>query len=228
MLSERLRSILGERGISISEFAEMCDLPVETVKNVYYGKTADPKLSTALQMAGALNMSVNCLIGKCPHTLQERQIIQNYRACGKHGKSLIELVARYEARATKSDREAKDKHLIPCLVPHGDIRAGIIYENCEVTEIETSAKEAYVSIMMVNNDLAPTYCKDDVILFEDRFPKHGEYAAFFKDSRVYIRKFIEEAGQYRLKCLHRMGEDIVLKRMDQIDYIGTCVDVIRT
>ena len=228
MLSERLRSILGERGISIADFAEMCDLPVETVKNVYYGKTADPKLSTALQIADALNLSVNCLVGKCAHTMQERQIIQNYRSCGKHGKSLIELVARYEARATKVERESTDKHMIPCLVPHGDIRAGIIYENCEVIEIETAAKDAYVAIVMVNNDLAPTYCKDDVILFEDRFPKNGEYAAFFKDSRVYIRKYIEEAGQYRLKCLHRMGEDIVLKRMDQIDYIGTCIDVIRT
>ena len=228
MLSARLKSLLGERNITIAEFAEMCDLPLETVKNIYYGKTADPKLSTALQMAEALEMSVNCLVGKCPHTMQERQIIHNYRACGKHGKSLIELVARYEASATKGDRESKEKHLIPCLVPHGDIRAGIIYENCEVIEIETSAKDAYVAVMMASNDFAPTYCKDDVILFENRFPKNGEYAAFFRDSRVYIRKYIEEAGQYRLKSLHRMGEDIVLKRMDEIDYIGTCIDVVRS
>ena len=80
---------------------------------------------------------------------------------------------------------------------------------------------------MISNDLVPAYCKDDVILIEDRFPRSGEYAAFFKDNRAYIRKYIEEDGKYRLKCLHKMGEDIVLKRMDQIEYIGTCIDVIR-
>jgi len=227
MLSERLRSVLGERRISIAEFSEMCNLPVETVKNVYYGKTTDPKISTVMQMSEALKISVNCLMGKCPHTKEERAIIQNYRACGHHGKSLIELVARYEANAAKSEREAKDRHMVPCLIPHGDIRSGIVYDNCEVIEIETASKEAYVGIRMINNDLVPAYCKDDVILIEDRFPRSGEYAAFFKDNRAYIRKYIEEDGKYRLKCLHKMGEDIILKRMDQIEYIGTCIDVIR-
>lgn len=227
MLSERLRSILGEKNISIATFSEMCGLPIETVKNVYYGKTTDPKVSTVMLMADALNMNVNCLMGKCPHTKEERAILHNYRHCGQHGKSLIELTARYEACAAKSARDAVDRHHIPCLVPHGDIRMGIIYDHCETIEIETSVKKAFVSVMMTNNDLAPIYCKNDIILFENRFPKHGEYAAFYKGNRAYIRKFMEEPGQYRLKCLHSFNEDIILKRMDEIEYIGTCIDVVR-
>jgi len=227
MLSERLRTLLNERGISIADYAEMCDIPLETVRNIYYGKSNDPKLSTALKMAQALNMSVNCLLGQCPHTSAERAIIQNYRSCSAHGRSLIELVARYEANAVKSARESSDKHRIPCLIPRGDIRAGIIYDNSEVEQIETSVKEAYVAIRMVSNDLVPVYCKGDDLLFENRFPKHGEYAAFYSGGKAYIRKFVEEDGGYRLKCLHSSGVDIVLKRMDEIEYIGTCVGVNR-
>jgi len=227
MLSERLRSVLGERRISIAEFSEMCNLPIETVKNVYYGKTTDPKISTVMQMADALKLSVNCLMGKCAHTKEERAILQNYRSCGHHGKSLIELVAKYEAGAAKAERESKDRHMVPCLVPQGDIRSGIFYDDCEVIEIETATKEAYVGIKMVNNDLVPAYCKGDIILIENRFPRNGERAAFFSGNRAYIRKYVEEDGAYRLKCLHSMGEDMIFKRMDQIEYIGTCIDVIR-
>jgi SOS-response transcriptional repressor LexA len=137
------------------------------------------------------------------------------------------LIAKYEAGAIKNDREGLDQHTIPCIVPHGEIRKGIIYDLCETVEIKTSIKKAFIAVEMTDNDLAPVYCKGDIILFEDRFPESGEVAAFFNADRAYIRKFIEENGQYRLKSLFPQGEDIILKRMDCSKYIGTCVGVIR-
>lgn len=80
---------------------------------------------------------------------------------------------------------------------------------------------------MTTNDLAPAYCKGDILLFENRFPQNGEIGAFFRDGKVFIRKFCEEGNSYRLKCLHKQDVDIVLKRMDEVDYIGTCIDVVR-
>lgn len=227
MISERLRTLLSERNISINAFAEMCDLPLETVRNVYYGKTTDPKLSTAYKMATALNMSLNCLLGVCSHSTAEKILLRNYRDCGKHGKSIIELVAKYEAGSIKADRESAGKHKIPGIIPHGGVRNGIVYETCEQIEIETAIKDAYFAIQMTNNDFAPKFCKDDILLFENRFPNNEEMAAFLKADRIYIRKYIEEGKQYRLKCLHAYGEDIVLKRLDDIDYIGAIVGVIR-
>ena len=105
---------------------------------------------------------------------------------------------------------------------------GIIYDACETIEIETSVSEAYVAIMMPTNTFAPYFCKGDVVLFENRFPADGEYAAFYRSDRAYIRKYMEEGKNYRLKCLHSQGEDIVLKRMDETEYIGTCCGVVRS
>lgn len=226
-LSERMRQLMNERGWSIQYVAKIAGLPEETVKNIYYAKTPDPKISTIMKLAEAFNLSVNCLMGKCSHTPAERALLRNYRACGMHGKAIIELIAKYEAGAIKNEREGKDKHKIPCIVPQGEIRKGIIYDLCETVEIETTVKEAYIAIQMTNNDLAPVYCKDDILLLENRFPKHGEKAAFYMGDRVYIRKFIDEGKQYKLQCLHKYDADIILKRMDEADYIGTCIGVVR-
>lgn len=228
IISKRLQEILIELGWTKETLAEKSGLPLETVRNIYYGRTPDPKVSTLLAIAEATGHSINCLMGRCPHTPQEKAILRNYRACGKHGKAIIELIARYEACSVKSERDAEGKHRIPCMVPHGDIRKGIIYDTCETVEIETSVPEAYIGMQMTSNDLAPKYCKDDIILFENRFPQNEEYAAFIRGDKAYIRKFIEDGGFYRLKCLHSQGEDIILKRMDEVQYIGTCCGVVRT
>lgn len=228
ILSERMRQLMAERKWTIQHLAKISELPEETVKNIYYAKTPDPKVSTIMKLAEAFNLSVNCLMGKCSHTPQERAILRNYRTCGKHGKAIIELIAKYEASsAIKERREDEEKHTIPCVIPQGEIRQGIIYDLCETVEIETTVEEAFIAIQITNNDLAPMFCKNDILLFENRFPRHGEKAAFYYDKKIYIRKFVEEDGQYKLQCLHKYDKDIILKRMDEVDYIGTCVDVLR-
>ena len=59
------------------------------------------------------------------------------------------------------------------------------------------------------------------------FPQNGEYVMFYKGERAYIRKFVEDNGCYRLKSVHNIGENILLKRMDEVEYIGTCISVVR-
>lgn len=227
MLGERLRNILAVRGISKDELAEMCDLPVETIRNIYYGKTPDPKASTVMKISKALNITVNCLMGECSHSSEERALLQYFRSCGHHGRSVVLLSAKFEALTAKEEREAKEKHTVPCLIPHGDIHQGIVYDSCEVVDIYTSKEEAYVAIKMSNNDLVPAYCKGDILLIANRFPANNEYGVFYKNGKAYIRQYIEEEKQYRLKCLHNQGKDMIFKRMDEIEYVGTCCGVVR-
>lgn len=227
ILSKRVQEILIELGWSKETLAEKSGLPYETIKNIYYGRTADPKISTVMAISEATGYAINCLMGKCQHSPQEKAILRNYRACGIHGKSIIELVAKQEANRSKAERESLDRHSIPCLIPSGDIHQGISYDDSVIEEIFTSDNDAYVAIKMNNNDLTPKYCKGDIILIANRFPRNNEYGVFYKNSKAYIRQYIEEDNQYRLKCIHGYADDMVLKRMDEIDYIGTCCGVIR-
>ena len=140
---------------------------------------------------------------------------------------LILLTAKYEALTAKVERESPDKHKIPCMITNGSILKGITYETCEVEEVLTSVPEAYVGLRIDTNELAPVYCKGDIMLFQNRFPRNGEYALFYIKEKGYIRKFVEDKDGYRLCCIHNMFEDIVLKRMDEVEYVGTCIGVVR-
>lgn len=233
ILSKRIMDILVSKGWSVQYFADLVeekyeDISSDTVKNICRGKTANPRVSTLVAMSNVLGHSVNCLMGDCLFPKEERDIINYYRQCGTHGKSIIKYVAKYEAVSAKAEREGFDRHKIPCLVPQGNIRKGIIYENCDSTEIYTTEPKAFTAIQITSNDLAPIYCEGDIILIEDRFPNEKENAAFLSGDRAYIRQYIKEDGQYRLRCLHGHGKDILVHRMDEIDYIGTCIGVVRT
>ncbi len=227
ILSKRLQEILITLDWTKERLAEESGLPLETIKNLYYGKTTDPKVSTILAISEATQYSMNCLMGRCPYTSTEKTIIQSYRSCGSHGKSIIEFISKYEASSVKYERELFLEHTIPCILPYGDIRKGILYDTCETIEIKTTIPDAYIAIKIANNDLLPNYFKDDVILLENRFPTNGEMASFIFGNKIYIRKYIEGIDFFCLKSLHNCEDDIIIKRMNEVQYVGTCCGIIR-
>lgn len=229
MLSEKVKELMRINGdMSKEELAEKAGLPLETIRNIYYGKTTDPKVSTALAIANVFNINVNCLMGACQHRADERKLLEYFNACGHHGKSLILISAKYEALTAKEEREAVGKHKITCLLPEGDIYHGIEYDNCRTEEIWVSNDLADVAIKMTNNCFMPIYCKGDTILIAHRFPRDNEYGVFYYHGKAYIRQYIEADGHYILKCLHKYDKDLVFKRMDDIEYLGTCCGVVRS
>lgn len=226
-LSIKLGELMRLNNMSLEELAERSGLPLPTVRNLYYGKVDDPKVSTLLAISKVFNTSINCLVGECHHTPDERALLQYYRACGNHGKSLVRISAKYEALSAKEEREAVGKHSIECLIPHCDIYHGIVYDECQTETQFTAVPEAVVGIKMTNNCLMPVYCQGDVILVADRFPLSSEYGVFYYHGRAYIREYVERDGKYILKCLHKFDKDMVFDRMDDIECLGTCCGVIR-
>lgn len=226
-LSNRMKELMRAKGCSIEDVAEGSHQPYETIRNLYYGKTQNPRVETLIAVGNFLGVSVNCLMGHCQHTPEERALLQYFRESGHHGKNLILISAKYEAHTAKEEREATGRHKIPCLFPEGDIYHGIDYDTCKTEEIWTSNNEADVAIQMTNNCLMPIYCKSDVILITHRFPRENEYGVFYYHGKAYIRQYMERDGEYVLKCLHKYGKDLVFKRMDDIEYLGTCCGVVR-
>lgn len=227
MLGEKLRDLLAVKGMSKEELAEKCDLPVETIRNIYYGKTTDPKVSTVLKISRALNISVNCIMGECSHSPEERALLEYFRECGNHGRRVALSVVKYEALRAKEERGVTGQYRVPCLIPQGNIRQGIDYDTCDVTDIHTSREDAYMALKMTNNDFVPLYCRGDIILISNRFPENKELGVFYDNGRAFIRQYLEEDDQYRLKCLHNSSQDMIFKRMDEIEYVGTCCSVLR-
>lgn len=215
-----------EHNMSLTELAEKSGVPMETLRNIYYAKVTDPKASTLMSIAKVFNVSVNHLMGESFCSKDEVQLLQYYRKCGSHGKSIIRLVSKHEAKTAKRERESFDKHEIPCLVATKRSDDGFTYDDSEVVYTYTNNKEAFAGIKITSNAYAPIYCKGDIVLLADRFPDNGEKAVFVENGIGHIRKYIEHEKGYTLKSINRQGHDIDIKRMDNIDCYGTCIGVI--
>lgn len=225
ILSERLRALLEETEMSFPQLAEKANIPLETVRNLYYGRVKDPKVSTILAIAKALDVSVNYLFGGM--TERETELVANFRKCGVHGKSILMSLAEYEAKLAQYEKKT-EKHRVPCIVPIGDVYDGLPFHCSQTVDLYVSEPRAFLAFELNTNNFAPVYCKGDRVLLEKRFPRSGERALFIKDSALYCRSFIEETDGYILKCLNRLGKDFKVKRMDEVECLGTCIGVVRS
>lgn len=229
MLAERIKELLKENNMSLQQLIEESGVHAETIRNIYYGKVKDPKISTALAISQALHCSINHLIGEDIYTPDEVALIKNYRKCGRHGRSIISLIGRYEANSAIKERESRHKHKVPCLVPIGKVQDGFVYTCCEVVYIETTVENAYTAVEVTSNAFAPVFCKGDRILLEDRFPDDGEIAVFVKEGKAYVREFAEaEKGRYQVKKINGHVPDFEIVRADQIDCLGVYAGTVRS
>lgn len=227
MISENLRDILEKKNMKKEQLAELADLPIETVRNIYYGRTTDPKVSTMLAISKVLNVSVNRLMGQQLYSLSEERLIMNYRRCGAHGRSMIMLTANYEADLSRHEKDATNKYTIPCIIPTEAVKDGIKYSSSEMVDVQTDNPAAYIAIEVTSNEFTPRFCKGDRVLFADRFPASGETAIFIIDCMVYCRVFEEHDDGYLLRSLNHHGQDFKMKRLDKVKCIGTYVGIIR-
>lgn len=229
LLTKQLRRIFVERGITWQECAELCDIPLETVRNLYYGKVKDPRVSTMLSLSNALHISVNCLMGETLFSEEEDLLVTNYRQCGSHGKHLLQQIAKIEADTAKLERESSNKYRIPCILPDSFCKDGSKYSISERNYIYTSEADAFIAIQVPNNNWTPKFHKGDLLLLNNKFPCHKETALFSYHTRIYFRKYLEKNQNYLLRCVNGQHSDLILKKADlkSLFCIGTLIDVVR-
>ena len=228
MLSKRLKEILYDKKITLEYYSQMSGVPIETLRNIYYGRTSNPNIKTVMAMAEALDMTINSLLGVENATNnEERKLLNYYRNCGTHGKNIIMNFAKYESAIALDEREGLRQYKIICLKSTDNIFRGLLYDPENPYEIYTNKKEAYMAFETSINDAAPTYCKGDILLLENRFPKSGEHGVFLKDEEVFVKIFIEKKDGYCLKPIHRIGSELHFKKLENIECLGTCCGLIR-
>lgn len=228
MLGDNIKRIMFEKNLSIQDLADRAGIPFETLRNIYYNKVRDPKVSTVYLLSKVLGVSVNTLLGESDFDTVENEIIRLYKECGNHGKKLIHMVAIYEYKLTMQERNTAFKHRIPCIVPVGKFADGIPGNGNDIVEVFTVNEQAYMAIELSTNNFAPAFCKGDRLLLENRFPDNGERAVFEFNGRLYFRQYIELSGMINLKSINRVGEDILIRRADEVECIGTYIGVINT
>ena len=57
-IKTRILRLCAERSITINKLATMSALPLSSVKNILYGKSTDPKISTIKKICDGLDMTL--------------------------------------------------------------------------------------------------------------------------------------------------------------------------
>lgn len=57
-VKNRILQLCGEHGMSINKLATVCALPPSSIKNILYGKSANPKLLTIKMICDGLDMTL--------------------------------------------------------------------------------------------------------------------------------------------------------------------------
>lgn len=226
MLGDNLRDIMSERNLSIQELADQAGIPFETLRNIYYNKVRDPKVSTVYQLSKVLGVTVNFLFGDEKLKEDEDELLRLYKNSGERGKSLIRLVARYEYGIASREKKTNFRYRVPCIVPYEKSYDSIPGSGNGIVEVYTDNKRAFLAMELTTNNFAPMFCKGDRILLENRFPENEERAVFELEGRVYFRQLIELEDCICLRSFNRVGKDIIIKRADEVECLGTYIGIL--
>lgn len=225
-ISKTLKTVMTMRNITLCQLAEKSGIALETLRNIYYCRIHDPKVSTMLKLSQSLDLSINHLCGDLHYKDDEMDLIGYYRNSSSRGKAVIRLFAKVESDMSDKER-ASDKYIIACLIPIGTVTDGIKYHSCNAVRIETDNPDAFLAIEVTTDYFSPAYCMGDRVLLGNRFPNDGEYAVFLIDDYAYLRQYQKHDSGYTLHCVNCLGKDMTFERLDGIQCIGTLIGLIR-
>ena len=90
----RLEILLKIKGYSLQDLANKSGLPLDTVKNLYYGRIDNPKIETLISIADALGVSLDYLVGRLDYADNELKHLTILGTLDTDTKEIIELIVR--------------------------------------------------------------------------------------------------------------------------------------
>lgn len=228
LISEKLKEAMQIKNISLNQLTDVCDIPYETLRNLYYAKNKNPRVETLYSVCKALDISMDYLTGLKKYDTDEMEILSNYQKCGKHGRDFLSIISRFEADYTTSLKQRETyKHTINCLIPEGPEEDGFEYTSCKMERIECIFENACMAIKITTDNFIPVFLRGDILAIANRYPKEGEKAIYYKDGKTYIRKYHFENEKVLLKSITGKEEDIIIDSMENYNVLGTFINVIR-
>lgn len=228
LISEKLKEAMQIKNVNLNQLTESCDIPYETLRNLYYAKNKNPRIETIYAICKALDISMDYLTGLTKYDKDEMEMLSNFQKCGKHGRDFLTVISRFEADYTTSLKQRNtNKHTINCLIPEGLEEDGFEYTSCKIERIECIFEDACMAIKITTDNFIPVFLRGDILAIANRYPKEGEKAIYYKDGKTYIRQYHFENGKVILKPITSMGKDIIIDSMEKYEVLGTYINVIR-
>ena len=181
-----------EKDITIKEISEEADIPFSTLNSFLYGKTNDVKLSTAVKLAKALDVSIDELVGAETINEVSRESIAICRNLPENDLYLIRWYIRYINSLNKHNEPNKRYVSVMQLEcnNNGNLKMTTNYKHIDVTDIDKEQRcKIFFGITMPCDHYMPAYTPYDILLIaNDRNPQCNENSLLRIDGFLHIAK----------------------------------------
>lgn len=184
--------------ISVSMLAEKSRMPPETLRTFLYNDTRDAKLSNAVCLARALNVSIDELIGADTIPALTRESLAICRNLPDNDLMLVRWFIRCLDDLNRQNEP--NKRYVTVMLPeennNGDCKLVSKFEKLEITDLQEPLRsKIFIGFKIISDYYIPYYFPNDIILIaNDRPAKPNEHVVVRAGDYIYIVRRIVENG----------------------------------
>lgn len=180
---------IAEKDITIRELSEVADINFETLKSFIYGDAKDCKLSTAVKLARALNVSIDELIGAETIEQETRKIIAMSRNLKEHHRKVIRIYAKHQY-LLHGENEPNVKYIsvLKPICKNGHLKTTLIDEKFCIKHLAKPTQEKIgMGITIPCDHYEPHFMQGETILLGfDREGENNEMCVISSQGNLYI------------------------------------------
>lgn len=180
---------IAEKDITIREVSEVADINFETLKSFIYGDAKDCKLSTAVKLARALNVSIDELIGAETIEEETRIIIAMSRNLKDHHRKVIRTYAKHQYILHGENKpSSKSISVLKPICKNGHLKTTIIDKKVCIDFLEKPTREKVgMGIQIPCDHYEPHFLKGEVVLLGfDREGENNEMCVISSGGNLYF------------------------------------------
>lgn len=215
---ENLFMYVGDSDITIKDISEKADIPFSTLNSLLYGKTNDPKLSTVVKLAHALEVSVDELIGAETIKGKTQESLSICRNLPKNDIYLIRWFIRYleSLNAEVAPNNRTVSVMVLTLTDNGDVRLTSDYMKVDISELNKGfSTKIFFGVVLSCDYYMPYYTPYDILFIaNDRKPKIKEHCLIRAGKYVYLATRRIENG---LPCYYSIRDGKYRANENDID-----------
>ena len=208
---------IDEKDITIKDISEKANVPFSTLNTFLYGDSKDIKLSTAVKLAHALNVSIDELVGADTINEVSRESIAICRNLPDNALYLIRWYIRYiDSLNKKNEPHRRYVSVMELECNHnGNLKITTNYRHIDITDIsEEYRSKVFFGITIPCEHYMPIYSPYDILLIaNDRNAKINENVLIRTDGNLFIAKRKVENGIVKYYSIRdgkfRLSEDEV-------------------
>ena len=204
---KNLFQYVDDKDITIKDISEKADIPFSTLNSFLYGKSKDIKLSTAIKLSKALNISIDELVGANTICDTTRKSISICRNLPENDLYLVRWFIRYlEKENSKTEPNKRYVSIMELDYMDGNLKITTNYKKIDISNvIEFYSQKIFFGINMPCENYMPYYTPYNILLIaNDRNPlpsehvliRIGKYLWIVKTDRNYNFYSVRD-GKYR-------------------------------